>query len=243
MMASIEACLGGLALSYDDVVLLPEHTHLQASRQEYLDDVRALAAKLGAHVVGGSHHQHREGRAVNTGAVVSPEGTVLGEYDKLRPYARERQVVDPGETLGEQVVGGRRVLITICADFWFTDLFLKAEQLPDVILVPAYSVTRKPKPDYSRSLWRHLAIARAYELGVYVGISDWAYSPHAPKPTTSGVGGFADPTTTDPEGFFKPIEGEVLVVDLRFDALEDFRADRVQRGFFWKPADLGQPHG
>ncbi|MEQ9318793.1 MAG: hypothetical protein RIF41_06515, partial [Polyangiaceae bacterium] len=56
----------------------------------------------------------------------------------------------------------------------------------------------------------------------------------APKPTTSGVGGFADPTTTDPAAFFTPITDGVLVVDLSFDALEAFRADRVARGFFWK---------
>ena len=78
---------------------------------------------------------------------------------------------------------GRRILVTICADFWFSDLFARAGRLPDLVLVPAYSVTRKSTPDYSRSLWRHLAIARAYELGVYVGISDWGYAADAPKPS------------------------------------------------------------
>lgn len=233
-MAAIEASLSGVSLGDGDVVLLPEHTHHGTSRQRYLDDLCALAAHLGVHVVGGSHHQRDGGRVVNTGAVVSPDGAVVGEYDKLRPYASERQVVEPGDRLGEVVVAGRRVLITICADFWFTDLFTQAEALPDLVLVPAYSVTRKPAPDYSRALWRHLAIARAYELGVYVGISDWAYAPTAPKPTTSGVGGFADPTTTDPNGFFTPIVDGALIVDLSFEALEAFRVDRMARGFFWK---------
>lgn len=234
MMTAIEACLRGLKLTAHDIVLLPEHTHQRASRQAYLDDICGLAAELGANVVGGSHHQRESDAAVNTGAVVSPDGVVISEYDKLRPYAAERRVVEPGGRLGEMVVAGRRILVTICADFWFTDLFTRAEHLPDLVLVPAYSVTRKPTPDYSRSLWRHLAIARAYELGVYVGISDWSHSPEAPKPTTSGVGGFADPTTTDPDGFFTPIAEGVLAVDLSFDALETFRADRIARGFFWK---------
>jgi predicted amidohydrolase len=234
MMAAIEGSLSGLSLSNDDVVLLPEHTHRAASREAYLADIRALADRLGAHVVGGSHHQPREGGAINTGVVVAPNGEIVGDYEKLRPYAAERQVVRHGTKLGELTLGGRRLLITICADFWFTDLFLRAAQLPDVVLVPAYSVTRKPTPDYSKALWRHLAIARAYELGVYVGISDWGYSPEAPKPTTSGVGGFADPTTVDPDSLFTPVGDEALVVEVSFEALDAFRADRLARGFFWR---------
>jgi len=234
MMDAIEAALGDQRLSPHDVVLLPEHTHQRTSRDAYRAAMRQLAQKLGAHVVGGSHHEAHDGTTINAGVVMSPGGEVVGEYDKLRPYAAERQIVEPGTRLGEVTIAGRRILITICADFWFGDLFLRADDLPDLILVPAYSVSRKPTPDYSRALWRHLAIARAYELGVYVGISDWAHHPDAPRPTTSGVGGFADPTTTDPAEFFTPVADGILAVDVSFDALDAFRADRMARGFFWK---------
>jgi hypothetical protein len=50
-----------------------------------------------------------------------------------------------------------------------------------------------------------------------------------------GVGGLAEPTHVDPENFFAPIApASVRFFDLDFDALDRFRADRHQRGFFWK---------
>jgi predicted amidohydrolase len=238
-MRAIRARLAGIAgLSREDVVLLPEHVHPFGPRSAYLKDVAELAVDLGAHVVGGSFHEDREGGAVNAGVVVSPEGSPVGEYEKLRPYAAERSRVRPGARLGEITIGGRHVLVLICADFWFTDLFFRTANVPDLVLVPAFSVTRKPTPDYSRALWRHLAVARAYELGVYVGVSDWAHAPDAVGWSllpTSGVGGFADPVTTDPVGFYTPIgDSGLLAVDLDFEALHAFREDRAARGFFWR---------
>ncbi len=51
----------------------------------------------------------------------------------------------------------------------------------------------------------------------------------------SGVGGLADPTTEDPTRLFLPVDtAGVAVHALDFARLEAFRADRRQRGFFWK---------
>jgi predicted amidohydrolase len=221
-------------LGENDVVLLPEHFDLRPSRELYEKDVRALASELGCHVVGGSHHEDRDGARVNSGIVANAAGDVVGKYEKLRPYADERSRVNAGTGFGEFDIGGRSVLVLICADFWFSDVFLRAKRLPDVVLVPALSVTRKPTPDYSRALWEHLAVARAYEFGVYVGISDWAHvgSPHGLVP--SGVGGLADPTTTDPSAFFRPIKSAATQYELDFEGLDAFRQDRMIRGFFWK---------
>ena len=133
------------------------------------------------------------------------------------------------------LIGGRRVFVLICADFWFSDLFNRAAHLPDLVLVPALSVSRKPSPDYSRALWRHLAIARAYEFGAYVGISDWGHPSELPMLATSGVGGLADPTREHPDELFRPIaESGASAFDLDFAALDAFRRDRMERGFFWK---------
>lgn len=220
-------------LEPDDIVLLPEHWDLRLAREGYQADVVALARRLGCHVVGGSHHEESEGRHINSGIAVDRTGAIVGAYDKLRPYADERTRVADGTRLGELLVGGRSVLVLICADFWFSDLFYRARTLPDLVLVPALSVTRKPMPDYSRELWRHLAIARAYEFGAYVGISDWAHVPG--QRFASGVAGFADPTTTDPSRFFRAIGNTVEVIDVDFAALDAFRTDRTSRGFFWKP--------
>jgi predicted amidohydrolase len=219
-----------------DIVLLPEHFDLRASRSEYETGVTALARRLGCHVVGGSHHEQRGEQRVNAGVVSDGAGQIVGAYEKLRPYATERSLVEQGQQVGELTIGELRLLILICADFWFSDIFHRASQLPDLVLVPAHSVSRKPSPDYSRELWRHLAVARAYEFGVYVGISDWAYNPSTTRGLpASGVAGFANPTTTDPTQFFTPVSNAVSVIDLNLQSLKAFRQDRSTRGFFWKP--------
>lgn len=221
--------------SSDDILLLPERCYLKESRDAYRRDIATLAREMGCHVVGGSHREEVNGGAINSGIVVDPRGREVGRYEKLRPYATERGFVRAGGELGEMEIAGRRVLILICADFWFADLFQRATSLPDIVLVPALSVTRKSTPDYSRALWRHLAVARAYEFGVYVGVSDWAYPSELPALFASGVGGFADPTGIDPARFFVEIgQSGVSVHPLDFAALEAFRTDRRERGFFWK---------
>lgn len=220
-------------LEPDDVVLLPEHWDLRLAREKYEADVVRLATGLGCHVVGGSHHEQVGDGHRNSGIAVDRTGKVIGTYDKLRPYAEERMRIADGQRLGELLIGGRSVLVLICADFWFSDLFYRATSWPDLVLVPALSVTRKPTPEYSRELWRHLAIARAYEFGAYVGVSDWAHVPG--QRLASGVGGFADPTTADPDRLFRQMDKVVEVIDLDFAALDAFRADRTARGFFWKP--------
>jgi len=222
-------------LSADDVLLLPEHVVPAGGARAYEDSVAELARGLGCHVVGGSHHQEREDGSVNAGVACAPDGAVVGRYEKVRPYAREREYVRPGRCLGELVIAERRILVLLCADFWFADVILGASALPDLLLVPALSVTRKPTPEYSRALWRHLAVARAYEYGVYVGISDWAHDSDLPLLPAAGVAGLADPTVTEPERLFRPLGTSPLAVhELDFERLEDFRRDRRSRGFFWK---------
>lgn len=218
-----------------DVLLLPERVLLTTSPDEYALAIRSLAQDLGCTVVGGSHHEERGTTLVNTGMAVAADGTLLGRYEKTRPYATEREAVAPGALPGEIEIAGRRVLVLICADFWFSDLFYRATHAPDLVLVPALSVSRKPSPDYSRALWRHLAVARAYEFGAYVAISDWGHPSELPLLSTSGVGGLADPTTAHAPDLFRPIApAEARAFDLDFSALDRFREDRRARGFFWK---------
>jgi omega-amidase len=219
-------------LGEQDLLLLPEHFHF-GPPEGYLDDVRELAELAGCHVVAGSHHEPQAEKPLNSGVVMAPDGSILHRYDKLRPYAEERKWVKPGSRTGSFLHEGRRVGVLVCADFWFNDLFLAETMLPELLLVPALSVTRKPTADYSRELWRHTAIARAYEYGLFVGISDWAASSSLPPLRTAGVSGFADPTSTDPAVFFRPVPRATLF-EVDFGALDAFRADRKARGFFWE---------
>lgn len=226
---------GRLALAPTDIVLLPEHTVVESSRDVYIRGIAELARRLGCHVVGGSHHQERGDTKVNAGAVCDARGQVIAEYEKLRPYAAERERVKGGAALGELNIGEFRVLVLICADFWFSDVFVRAKQLPDLVLVPAHSVSRKPDPSYSRSLWRHLSVARAYEFGVYVGVSDWAHVRVPGMLAPSGVAGFANPTTVLDTELFTPLaERAFQSFELDRAKLQAFRADRLDRGFFWK---------
>jgi predicted amidohydrolase len=220
----------------EDILLLPERFHLGNSPDQYRQEVTHIAVRAGCHVIGGSQHAEVDGHLVNTGLVVGPSGETLLSYTKLRPYGAEQHVVEAGLEPGECVIAGRRLLILICADFWFSDLFSRARELPDLILVPALSVTRKPTPEYSRALWRHLAIARAYEFGAYVGISDWSHLSELPALFAAGVGGFADPTAIEPDRLFRPIGPQgIATIPLDFATLDAFRRDRALRGFFWKP--------
>ncbi len=222
-------------LGPDDLLLLPEHFIFTGDPGVYDAFVAEMAALAGCTVVGGSHHRKLNGKSVNYGAVVRPDGTRIAEYSKLRPYFNEQNHVVPGEAFGEFRIAGRNVLVLVCADFWYSDLILKAAAAPDVILVPSLSVSRKPDPYYSRALWRHLAVARAYEFGAYVGISDWDDASVLPKYGTSGVAGLANPVTTVPGKFFSSVDaGGASMFDLDFAAVEAFREDRRMRGFFWK---------
>jgi predicted amidohydrolase len=235
---AVRAAVKGVAgaLSAADLLLLPEHFVFTGEPRAYDDFISEMAAIAGCTVVGGSHHRNVDGRRINYGAVVSPGGTRIAHYSKLRPYFNEQNHVVPGDAFGEFSVAGRNVLVLVCADFWYSDLVLAATTAPDLILVPALSVSRKPEPEFSRSLWRHLAVARAYEFGAYVGISDWDARSVLPKYRTCGVAGLADPTPSDPGNFFTPVpSGEAAAVyDLDFAAVEAFRDDRRMRGFFWK---------
>ena len=234
--AALEACLAGSHIEPqgDDVLVLPEHFHLGSDRSRYEAQVSALARRLGCALIGGSQHEQRGAVKVHRGVAAEAGGAIVGSYEKLRPYAAERSVVEPGEVLGELSLAGHRVLVMICADFWFSDLLGRATRQPDLVLVPALSVSRKATPDYSRAMWRHLSVTRAYELGAYVGVSDWGHPSMLPLLASSGVAGFADPTMVDPELLFRPVaNGGARAFELDFAALEAFRADRRARGFFW----------
>lgn len=242
---AIHGLLGAspLDLQPQDLIVLPEHWFVKdaSDGRDYLGMVKDLARRSGCHVIGGSRHEPRGTGTVNSGVVVDSHGNLVVTYEKLRPYALERQRVVPGSKLGAFQLGPLRCAILICADFWFSDLFERFEVRPDLLLIPSLSVTRKPTREYSRNLWRHLAISRAYEFGLYVGISDWAHTSKLGQFCTAGVGGFADPTQVSPERFFEatPSPGlSVCTVDL--DRLDTFRRDRIERGFFWRTQPGGK---
>lgn len=128
-------------------------------------------------------------------------------------------------------IGGVSVLVAICADFWHLargDL----DASPDAIAVPAFSVTQKSTPHLARARWRHQAIAKAYELTAFVGISDWAASVRHADGRSSGAAGFAQPNPTYVRELFSGI-GTRTVAGFEIEPAQivALRDDRRRRGF------------
>ncbi|MBV7331415.1 hypothetical protein KFU94_24895 [Chloroflexi bacterium TSY] len=168
--------------------------------------------------------------------VASPTGDIVARYEKSRPYGSELdREIEGGTTWGHFCLHGRSVLVLICADLWFSALFRQLETLPDVVLIPSFSVTQKPDPAPARNLWKHMAVSRAYEFTTYVGISDWAYPCVFDGLFSCGVSGLADPLPDD-ACFFTPVGDEVFKsYKLRFERLDELRENREMRGFLWHP--------
>jgi hypothetical protein len=164
---------------------------------------RELARAIGCHVVGGTNHHRRGGKTVNSGVAADALGTIVAGYDKLRPYGIETRLgVVPGAVVGQFEIRGCRILVLVCADFWYSDVFVRQiRPRPDLILVPTFSISRRSSPRVARSLWRSRAIARAYEFSVYVGISDSAYPCEHHGLRSSSAAGLADPRSGNSNGF------------------------------------------
>ncbi|WP_179154981.1 carbon-nitrogen hydrolase family protein [Microbispora sp. GKU 823] len=216
----------------DDVVVLPELAGAELGDRRYRRRVEGLARSLGSWVVGGSHHCASGSGTVNRGAVADPGGSVVADYEKLNPYGDERAAGVLGGSRPRAVeVGGHRLLVLLCADFWYFDS-LAAESGPDLVIVPAFSVTQRPSPAIARSLWRHMAVSRAYEVTAFVAISDWAHPSAYRGRTGCGVAGFADPNPATSRGLFRGLGNRRLAAfEPDFAALTDLRDNRRNRNF------------
>ncbi len=156
----------------------------------------------------------------------------MTRYEKLNPYGVEgRMGVEKGSCPGVFEVGGRRVVVMLCADLWHTRSFAEIGR-PDLVLVPSFSVTQWPSPRPARMLWRHMAVSRAYEFASFVGISDWGAASAYEGHHSSAAAGWASPCPDSSESFFQPLSRRRISAHvLDFARLDDFRADRLRRNF------------
>jgi predicted amidohydrolase len=219
-----------------DVLILPELIGCEASDTIYERCVRSLARSLGCYLVGGTHHVRRHGSLINCGLVADSTGGIVAEYEKMRPYGVETRLgVHPGKCVGTFVAAGRTLSVLVCADFWYSSVFHDLEDPPDVVLVPTFSVTQRASPRASQALWKHMAVARAYEFAVYVGISDWSSACTYDGQRSSAVAGLANPRPGDGRAFFSRLGGKPLALHaLDFERLEALRGNRESRGFPWR---------
>ncbi len=218
-----------------DICVLPECWFRSLSRREYESEARKIQKKLKTVLVAGSHHEADGVSVYNRGVVLGKDGRVLARYGKRHPFDREAHhgVKAHGE-ICEFKLGGARVAVMICADFFFSEIFHKFRHQPDIVFIPAESVSSSSNdPRYGRNIWHHTAVARAYEFTTFIAISDWATSSEA---RTCGATGFADPTTQDNEPFFQWAgEGEgVLIAQANLERLKTHRKRRQSMNFFWR---------
>jgi len=233
--AQIRAELGRseLGSTATSLIVLPELVGSELERHAYEESASDLALLFDAWVIAGSHHVRRGGSVFNSGVAVDPRGAVVANYEKANPYGVEVDSgVDPGSGSTSFEIDGRRVLVMLCADFWFADSFDGAGQM-DMIVVPAFSITQRRSPDSARALWAHMAVARAYEHMAFVAVSDWAASSSYREHRGSGAAGLADPNPAEPHGSYYSAVGPQSVADfpITFDLLDDLRVNRSARGF------------
>lgn len=213
------------------VVVLPELIGATLPTTTYVTELRRLVSATGAWVIGGSHYA-TDGPRTNGGLVLDPNGNLVDGYEKRNPYGVEQDHgILPGDRHASFDIGGRTVTVMICADAWFAELLLDPPSKADLIVVPSFSITRRP-PAFSQALWRHLAVARAYEFSAYVAVSDYQVGATYHGAPSAGVSGIADPWPTDPDRYFSAAaQSTVSVHELDFTRLDRLRHDRLARGF------------
>lgn len=122
-----------LAVSDEDVLVLPELIGGASEHKDYEQLTIDLACRIGCHVIGGTNHRKWRGNTVNSGVAVDPQGRIVAAHDKLRPYGIESRLgLCPGIEFGQFEIRGCRVLVVVCADFWYSN-FLRIESAPDPI--------------------------------------------------------------------------------------------------------------
>lgn len=233
-----------VGLSNEDILVLPELIGGESGQKDYERLISDLARAINCHVVGGTSHHTRRGKTVNSGVVADSQGAIIAAYDKLRPYSIEARLgVGSGTAVGQFEIPGCRVLVLVCADFWYSDVLVRRiRPRPDLILVPTFSISRRSSPRVARSLWRSMAVARAYEFSVYVGISDWAFPCEYHGLKSSSVAGLADPRPRSGNGFFTRIgERSLVAYEIDLPRLRELRRYRNEHTFLSDETLIGDP--
>jgi predicted amidohydrolase len=134
--------------------------------EAYQQALMAVAQRHGIVIAGASFWHEENGRGLNTGFVVYPNGSVIRQ-DKLHPTRGEKAIdTSGGNNLATFEIGGVTVGMLICYDLQFPELSRHlVDQGVEILLVP--SLTDE------RGTWRirHAAHARAIENQMFVCVS------------------------------------------------------------------------
>lgn len=132
-----------------------------------LQPYQDVAAELGIHLCVGTYRRGPErGVVYNSAALIAPDGSVLGVYDKTHPFFSEAATTGGWVTPGQDVVVVDtelgRIGMIICFDGDYPELSrIQAVQGAEVILRPSALLR-------SADLWELTSRARAYDNHVFI---------------------------------------------------------------------------
>lgn len=118
-----------------------KHAHSEAWKLE--QTFQDMAGKYGVWLIPGSFFAVEDGHTYNRSIVVSPQGEIIGRYDKQFPFLPYERGVEPGsEFLVFDVPEAGRFGLSICYDIWFPETSrCLAAMGAEVILHPSLTNT------------------------------------------------------------------------------------------------------
>jgi predicted amidohydrolase len=135
----------------------------------------AIARKYNAYVVSGMIERAGDGRLYNASAMLSPQGTLAGNYRKCHLFSAEKEFFATGDRAVVLDTEFGRVALTICYDLVFPEyirgLVLQGAQL---ILNSTDWITDawQTSKGWGGQVVSHLAATRALENVVHVAMAD-----------------------------------------------------------------------
>ena len=155
------------AIAPGTFILLPElgDTGFSMNLDRIVDDssptwAANLARRMGVFIQSGFARRGPDGKGRNCALVVGPDGSVLGEYQKIHPfsYGKESQHYSGGDHLVLARCGDSTVAPMICYDLRFPELWRHAALAGAEVFTIGASW-----PAVRQHHWRALLIARAIE--------------------------------------------------------------------------------
>ncbi|MHB0946162.1 MAG: carbon-nitrogen hydrolase family protein [Sedimentisphaerales bacterium] len=107
--------------------------------EEILRKVSELAGKFSSYIIL-PMIVPENGKYFNRAYLIGPNGSIIGYYDKLHLTITEKEelLLEPGNKLGIFETDYGKVVITICYDIYFSELYGKiATEKPDIVFLPS----------------------------------------------------------------------------------------------------------
>lgn len=174
--------------------------HLVDGNDDHYENIKNLARNAGLYILGGSAASLKNGKVVNRSFNFAPDGTDLGEYDKMNLFAVDLSKHPSNTVIDEARIYARgnspkviefegfKLGLSICFDLRFPELFRSYSFAGAEIL----SISSAFTVPTGKAHWHTLVRARAIENQCYVvAAAQWGV--HNEKISTYGHSLIVDP--------------------------------------------------